>query len=683
MSGESSKTVVLVGNPNSGKTTLFNALTGLNQRTGNFAGVTVEKKEGHFLIEEVGTVVVIDYPGTYSIYPKSEDERIVFDMLLHSTADPTQKVYIVVTDASNLKRNLLLFSQIQDLGVPCILALNMMDVVRRRGVELNTRLLENLVGVPVVELNSRSGEGIELLKTRIKERFTKTTTPYFFHRIEKEFEIAEKVSSVSGIGNMYANLLVANNMQKLSHLERKVPIQEVLQQYQHNPLASQAKETVLRYDKIEEIVAKVWKSEQSVKQRKFTNQLDKWAIHPIFGYAILLIILLGLFEAIFSFATVPMDWFDENMGLLSMWLLEILPPGFLTNFLIHGVLAGITGVLIFIPQISILFFFITLLEESGYMARVMFLLDQIMRQFGLNGKSIVPLFSGTACAIPAIMSARNIGSAKERLITIFVTPIISCSARIPVYTTMIALIIPSGKAFGVIHYQGLTLFLLYAVGFVVALITSLVLHRIIKEDQPSFFILEMPDYKMPKIKNILILIWIKIRSFVSEAGKIILILSVLIWFLSTYGPNHLPWDQGAMEEVKIEESYAAMLGKTIEPAIRPLGFDWKIGIALITSFAAREVFVGTISVIYSIGGDADDQTMRSKLASQKDDKGNTYFNFARGISILLFYAFALQCISTIAIVRQETGSWKFALIQLLYLSCLSYLLSLAAFQMLK
>lgn len=691
--------VALVGNPNSGKSSLFNHLTGLNQKVGNFPGVTVEKKTGKCKLSDGRIAEITDLPGTYSIYPKSADEQIVFDYLFDKKSKDYPDLLVIVVDSSNLKRNLFLFSQLYDLGIPCLLVLTMTDVASKQGVSVNSELLSDLLNVPVLEVNARTGKNLFRLKhyfinpPEAAGKFildANAIAPCVTDALKYEFKLR----------NSYEALQVAHQYKHLSSLskDQQVRIEQVLVREGFNSRAMQISETMNRYAVVDSYVKQVT-SGDSIET--FSDRLDKILTHRVWGYVIFFAILFSLFQAIFSWASVPMDLIDSGIAHFNEYLKKSLPDGPFTNLLTEGIISGLGGILIFLPQIAILFAFIAILEESGYMARVMFIMDKFMRKFGMNGKSVVPLISGLACAVPAVMASRSIENWKERMITIFVTPFMSCSARIPVYTILIALVIPPANYLGLVNLQGLVLMGMYLLGFLAAIFTGIVMQFILEVKGPkSFFILELPSYKVPRWKNVGITIVEKVQSFVFEAGKVILAISVILWVLASYGPGDKIEEahNSAILESKLndyseeetnsriasltlENSYAGHFGKLIEPVISPLGFDWKIGVALITSFAAREVFVGTMATIYSIGADAEATTVKERMKKELSASGQKFYNLPLGLSLLVFYAFAMQCMSTIAIVHRETKGWKWPLIQFFTMTALAYFSSFLVYNL--
>ena len=692
--------VALIGNPNVGKTSVFNQLTGLNQQVGNYPGITVEKKIGFCKLPNNYKANILDLPGTYSLNASSIDENLVIELLLNKNDKLYPDVALVVTDVENLKRNLLLFTQIKDLEIPAILIINMSDRMHYKGISLDIPFLEEKLKTKIALVSSQKGTGIAALKQLIvgyksipKEPCLNASSidPDYFDGLRKTFPNQL----------LYKLWLVITQDVNFLNLERN----EIRSSFtkSHSDLKRlQQKETIKRYQFINDVLKQGLKIDTSIA-KDFRSILDRVLTHKVWGYAIFFFILFAIFQSIFEWSKIPMDFIDSTFASFSAMASEELPQGVLTNLIAQGIIPGIGGILIFIPQIAFLFMFISILEESGYMSRVVFLMDKIMRKFGLSGKSIVPLISGTACAIPAIMATRNIENWKERLITILVTPFTTCSARLPVYAIIIALVIPDERVFGIINMQGLTLMLLYLLGFGMAIFSAYILNKILKIKGKTYFIVEMPNYKLPMFKNVAINVIEKTKAFIFGAGKIILAISIVLWFLASYGPGDkfknaekiiieknstTPLNaselQNAVASQKLENSYIGIMGKTIEPVISPLGYDWKIGVAIISSFAAREVFVGTLATIYSVGDSDNDNTIKDKMQAEiNPETGQKIFNFASGISLLLFYAFAMQCASTIAITKKETNSWKWPLGQLIFMSGLAYLVALIAFQILK
>ncbi len=694
--------IALAGNPNSGKSSLFNHLTGLNQKIGNFPGVTVEKKSGLCTLPDKSVVEIIDFPGIYSIYPRSLDERIVSEVLLDHHSSSTPDLIAVVADASNLKRGLLLLTQIIDLGLPCVLVLTMMDMAAKQGIHYDLQALSKKLNVPVVAVNARNGTGVfDLLKV-FNQPIDRTPRQIFPIWKEVTAPVAE-VRSALGVDNDYEAYLFLEQPSSLGFLDphKKNIVDGIRTRHQFFPGKFQGAEIIQRYSYIQDLLNVVTLKHSEPSFNKISTQIDRIVTHKVWGYVIFFGVLFLIFQAIFPWASIPMDFIDASFARLSGYLNATLPEGPLTSLLADGIVPGIGGIVIFVPQIAILFAFISLLEESGYMARVVFLMDKIMRKFGLNGKSVVPLMSGVACAIPAIMATRTIGNWKERMITILVTPLMSCSARLPIFTILIALIVPEQNALGFFNLQGLALMGLYLLGFVAALISAWVMKLLINVKERSYLVMELPAYRVPRWSNVGFVIVEKTKSFVLEAGKVILAISIVLWVLASYGPGE---EFGKAEEIvkasapaglsdqeiedriasyKLEHSYAGIIGKGIEPVIKPLGYDWKIGIALITSFAAREVFVGTMATIYSIGSDVDDeQTIKTRMkAEQNPETGGPRFTPAVGLSLLVFYTFAMQCMSTLAVVYRETRGWKWPMIQLGYMTALAYVSALLVFQL--
>ncbi|MFK7783154.1 ferrous iron transport protein B [Psychroserpens sp.] len=693
--------VALIGNPNTGKTSVFNALTGLNQKVGNYPGITVEKKEGICKLPRGLKAHIIDLPGTYSLNASSLDENVVIELLLNKNDKDFPDVAVVVSDVENLKRNLLLYTQIKDLEIPTVLAINMSDRMSNKGIQLDIPVLEKELQTKIALISTRKNKGIEELKEHIINYKELPVEPClnaseidenYFNNLRKAFPNQL----------LYKLWLVITQDVNFGKTDRKEieAIHSFKTKSKTDLKRLQQKETIKRYQFINNTLKKGQTIDlKSAKDLRI--QLDRILTHKVWGYLIFFIILLTIFQAIYDWSSVPMDFIDSVFASLSEWTKNSLPEGAFTNLIAEGIIPGLGGIVIFIPQIAFLFLFIAVLEESGYMSRVVFLMDRIMRRFGLSGKSVVPLISGTACAIPAIMATRNIESWKERLITILVTPFTTCSARLPVYLIIIALVIPEGRFFG-LSYQALTLMLLYLIGFGTAIFSAWLLNKILKIKSKTFFVVEMPNYKLPLFKNVALTVIEKTKSFVFGAGKIILAISIVLWFLASYGPGDNfnkaeeivtteYASQGLSQEEleqkiashKLEHSFIGIAGHTIEPVIRPLGYDWKIGIAIVSSFAAREVFVGTLATIYSVGSD-EEETIKNRMAGEVNPiLGGPLFNFASGISLLLFYAFAMQCMSTLAIVKRETNSWKWPMYQLVIMTVFAYLVALIAFQVLK
>jgi ferrous iron transport protein B len=698
--------VALVGNPNTGKSTLFNRLTGLNQKIGNFPGITVDKKTGFMKLPGGKEAEIIDLPGTYSLYPKSTDESIVFQVLADKNNNSHPDVIVLIADASNLKRNMLLYSQVADLGIPMILALNMIDLSTKQGIEINLDKLAEKLGIQVVSISARNNIGIDKLKQAITNT-NKIATQ--FQDVDVNFLAPAAINAIKSklnSDNDYYALQVLHQHEHLTFFteQEQEEIEKIEQSHHFESSKIQAAETIARYKHLGTILSDVVVDNGTEKKFSFSDKLDSILTHKVWGFAIFLLILFVIFNAIFAWSSYPMDWIEIGFGFITSLGHEYLPAGMLTDLLLDGVIAGLGGIFVFIPQIAILFAFISILEDTGYMARVTFMMDKIMSKVGLNGKSVVPMIGGLACAVPSIMAARNIENWKDRMITIMVTPLVSCSARLPVYILIISLIIPSQTVLGVFNLQGLALMVMYLVGIIAAVLVAWVMKFIIKTKERSYFIMELPVYRMPRWKNVFYTMYEKSKTFVFEAGKVIIAISIILWVMASFGPgkrfesidkkyesaladttkntDHI---KTLIATEKLENSYVGILGHWIEPAIRPLGYDWKIGIGLITSFAAREAFVGTMATIYSVdGGDEDTSTIRERMSASVNSRtGLPVYTFATGISLMLFYAFAMQCMSTVAIVYRETKGWKWPVIQLAYMTAMAYVAALIAYQLLK
>jgi ferrous iron transport protein B len=697
--------IALVGNPNSGKTSLFNALTGLNQKVGNFPGVTVDKKTGSLDLGNGLQTQLIDLPGTYSLYPRRADEWVAYKVLMNADPEIKADMVLLVADASNLKRNLLFCSQIIDLKIPVVVALTMNDLAAKKGIIIDTKGLEIELGVPVILVNPRKNKGLPELKAALAQyakhptAFSKTDfienmqlAPAAIKAVQSHFPVLSDYAAVHYLIN-HENFPLSDQMQDT--------VEQIEIDNQFNPTKTQADEIMQRFGHIRKIMQKNVSEPDPLEQKHFSDKLDDILLHRTWGYLILLAVLFLLFQSVFWLAQFPMNTIETIFRLFAGWLSTNLAPGWFEDLLVNGIVAGMSGIFVFIPQIMILFGIITILEDTGYMARISFLSDRVMRKVGLNGKSVMPMISGFACAVPAIMSARNIENKKERLLTILVTPLMSCSARLPVYTILISLVISNKYYFGFLSLQGLVMMGLYLLGVVMALIVSYVMKWVIKIQEKSFFILELPIYRAPRWANVGITMVEKAKIFVTDAGKIIMIISVLLWFLSSHGPGERIKNVEAkyatliqqhpddtkiltkqMSSEKLQNSYAGILGKSIEPAIRPLGYDWKIGIAIISSIAAREVFVGTMATLYSVE-ENDDSSLRQKLQGAKHADGSKVYTLPAAVSLMIFYVLAMQCMSTLAVVKRETKSWKWPVFQFFYMTGLAYVMSLLVYQIFK
>lgn len=682
---------------------MFNALTGLNQKVGNFPGVTVDKKTGSCKINETLSAEVIDLPGTYSLYPKSADEQVTYEVLLNNENVDRPDLIVVIADASNLKRNLLFCSQIMDLKIPVVVALTMNDIARKKGIAIDVTGLERLMSVPVVAINPRKNKGIAQLKKTIADAYVHTpaTRQDFVDTYALTGGWLSEIETLSNAQSPYHALHVACHYLELGYLNaaQRIQIGALLDLHNFQKAKVQAEEVMARYRKIAAIMQQCVVEESPLKKSIVSERIDKVLLHPLHGNVILLVVLFLLFQSIFWLAEYPMTWVEESFSMLSGQVDGLLPDSWFKDLLVNGILAGVGGIAVFIPQIMILFGFITILEDSGYMARISFLTDRLMRGVGLNGRSVMPLISGMACAVPAIMAARTIQNRKERLITILVTPLMSCSARLPVYTILIGLVVPD-TTFGIFNLQGLVLMGLYLLGFFMALLVAWVMNLVVRVQEKTYFLMELPVYRAPRWKNVGITMIEKAKVFVTDAGKVIMIISILLWALASYGPpakmqaveekyaaamQQYPEQaaalQSELQSAKLEQSFAGIMGHAFEPFIRPLGYDWKIGIALITSFAAREVFVGTMATLYSVGEEEIDLTLREKMRNAKRDDGTPVYTLGTGLSLLIFYVFAMQCMSTMVIVKRETRSWKHPIIQFVYMFALAYAGAFLAFQL--
>jgi len=698
--------VALAGNPNTGKSTLFNTLTGLNQKIGNFPGVTVDKKTGYCQLSDGRTAEIIDLPGTYSLYPKSQDESIVFSILADKANPLHPDLVIVILDATNLKRNLLLYSQVADLKIPVIIALNMTDLSHKAGIVIDIDLMAKKLNTPVVPISARKKEGIDKLKAAITFANKVALQEETIDVTAIAPQLISRISSELNVDNPYYALQLAHQHETIKFITpaESERIEELEKEFSFHSQKAQAAETIARYNFINDLLYDTVKVPETAKDETLSNKIDKVLTHKVFGFIIFFAVLLFMFQSIFAWSRYPMELIANFFVWVQNNLHHLLPGGPLAGLLVDGVIGGLSGVMVFIPQIAILFAFISILEDTGYMSRVTFMMDKLMRKVGLNGKSVVPLIGGFACAVPSIMSTRTIENWKDRMITIMVTPLVTCSARLPVYTLLIALVVPDRNVWWVFNMQGLALTGMYVFSLVSAIIVAFVFKLILKGRERGYFIMELPVYRMPRWNNVAFSMYDRVKAFVLQAGKVIIAVSIILWVLASYGPGdrfakiekkyqqpqytqHLKPDeiQRAAGSEKLENSYAGVLGHVIEPVIKPLGFDWKIGIALITSFAAREVFVGTMATIYSVEGSAEKmETVQKKMKSATNpDTGQPVFTLAVAFSLMMFYAFAMQCASTVAVVYRETKSWRWPAIQFAYMTVLAYAASLLVYNLLR
>lgn len=696
--------IALVGNPNSGKSSLFNALTGLNQKVGNFPGVTVDKKTGYSTLEPGFSTNIIDLPGSYSLYPRRADEWVSYKVLMGVDNDIKTDMVVLVADASNLKRNLLFCSQIIDLKIPVVVALTMTDLAAKKGTQIDFSALKRELGVPVIPINPRKNKGIQQLKKVLaqtaRQQYKPPVRDFIGNKLLAEKPIQEIKKIFPELSDYAAVHYLINHEHFPLSSDNQRDIEIIEQKIDFNPTRLQAEEIVQRYGRIRQIMQQSVVEQDPLEQKLFTEKLDNILLHRTWGYLILLTVLFLLFQSIFWLAAFPMAVIEKFFAGISAFLNDTLSASWWSDLIVNGFVAGLSGILVFVPQIMILFGLVTILEDTGYMARISFLSDKLMRKVGLNGKSVMPMISGFACAVPAIMSARNIENRKERLLTILVTPLMSCSARLPVYTILIGLVVPSKYYAGFLSLQGLVMMGLYLLGVVMALIVSYVFKLIISIKEKSFFILELPTYRAPRWSNVGVTMLEKAKIFVRDAGKVIMIISLLLWFLSSYGPAEnmqkltVKYEQLKLKpnadkvlldkefrSEKLQISYAGMLGRSIEPAIAPLGYDWKIGIALITSIAAREVFVGTMATLYSVEDESDNTSLRQKMQNSVRRDGTKVYTLATGLSLMVFYVLAMQCMSTLAVVKRETRTWKWPIIQLLYMTFLAYVMSFIVYQL--
>ncbi len=696
--------IALIGNPNSGKSSLFNALTGLNQKISNYPGVTVDRKSGNVKLNTGDVVELIDFPGIYSLYPNSSDERIVVHTLTNPKHDDYPDAIIYVAASTELEKHLLLATQLKELNIPMVLCLTMLDLSESSGTTYDTDIISEYLDLPIIGVSSLTGANIDGLKYQMVHLINQGDTDSWnnsYRLNPTEVEAIDGISDLSGLDNSYQNLLIVHHHSWLNHISasERMQMAAVVGEQQFNSIQHQISETLQRYNSFTPVINKA-ELKSAKANVSLTERIDKIITHKVLGPIIFFALMFFVFQAIYAWAEAPMTWIEDFFAMLASVAQNNLPAGWVTDLLSDGIIAGLGGVMVFIPQITILFLLISVLEEVGYMSRAVFMFDNIMQRFGLNGRSIVALISSGACAIPAIMSTRTIANWKERLTTIMVSPLISCSARIPVYTVLIGFVVPASTVWGVFNSQGLAFMGLYILSIVAALGSAWVFKKVLKNDEKSFLMIELPIYKKPIWQNVLLTVKEKVGTFIIEAGKVILLLSIVLWFLASYGPSGQMdrasengaafsqannFDEQATADYiasqELEASYAGHIGKFIEPVIRPLGYDWKMGIALLTSFAAREVFVGTMATIYSVGSSEDELTVRERMSAEINPiTGEKRYDFATSLSLLLFYVFALQCMSTLAVTKRETKSWKWPIIQFVFMGVMAYMSSLVAYQ---
>ncbi len=687
----------LAGNPNSGKSSLFNYLTGLNQDVSNFPGVTVDIKTGSYTNKEGVEIEIIDFPGTYSVFPNSYDEKIVINILTDLSGPFYPDLIIYVADVTQLDRHLLFATQIKDLGFPMLFIINMLDLVDETKSKLNTQPLISYLNTEVIAISIRNNMNLDSIRNFIDSfqiTYTENNFPLLYHIPDTDIDMLGKIKKLTKINNNYKAKLIAHHYKWLPFLDsgQVKSLENIVSSVGFNDLHAQVDEIMFRYKDFQEVVGKTISIHKSAG-KTLTDKIDYWITHRFFGPVLFFLIMIFIFQSIYQWAVYPMDKIEELFVFTGDFISGLLPQSWISDLITQGLLPGLGGVLVFVPQIAILFFLVAILEESGYMSRVVYMFDGLLQKFGMNGRSMVALISSGACAIPAIMSTRTISNPKERLITILVSPLISCSARLPVYAVLIGFVVPNITILGFLNTQGLAFMGLYLLGIFGALFSGIVFKQIIKSDSPSFLMIELPNYKPPLWKNVFIIVKEKVLSFITGAGKIIVIISVFLWFFASFGPGNSMAEaekeavsisdslnlnerskNNLIASKKLQESYIGKAGKIVEPLIAPLGFDWKIGIALITSFAAREVFVGTMATIYSIGSDSDEKTIREKMAAEvRPGTNQKIYDLDTSLALLVFYVFAMQCMSTLAVTKKETNTWKWPIIQFLFMGVLAYI----------
>lgn len=655
-------TVALLGNPNSGKTTLFNSLTGLRYKVANYPGVTVERKEGGCRLNESLKISLIDLPGVYSLSGFAPEEEIVREEIVEEGA---LDLIVCVLDATNLERNLYLLTQLIDSGIKVIAALNMYDICTEQGITVHDALLSQRLGVPVIPVSAKTGEGLASLKASILFELEnpKRFQPHFLCHDNSDFikNIVELSTSLNI--SILKSYLITANLLRFNHPD----VDKTKKFFIESEIDPSTEEANRRYKKIHEIALDT----QDVSHKKnggFFEKLDMILLHRVFGIIIFILVMATLFQGIFTWAQTPIEFLDAQTLSLSRFLKSTLPAGELSSLLIDGIIAGVGSVIVFIPQIGILFFFLGLLEDSGYLSRAALIMDRLLRPVGLQGRSFIPLLSSFACAIPGILSTRTIPSKSDRFITILIAPLMSCSARLPVYTVIIAALIPKVKVLGFFSLSGLILLSLYLLGIVAAVCISMVFRRTLFKGDPSYFVMELPPLRRPSFRIVGRDVLDRVITFIKSAGTVILACSIVLWFLSSY-PKPDPTYTGNPVSV----SFAGHIGHTLEPLVRPLGFNWELSVAILASFAAREVFVSSLASVYALGELDDSAGTLITFIKERYEEGT--FSIPTGLSLLVFYVFACMCMSTLAVIKREMGSWRWVAFTFVYMTSLAYILS--------
>ena len=695
-------TVAVVGNPNTGKTTLFNALTGLSQRVGNFPGVTVERKVGQLTLPDAGAIDLLDLPGTYSLSAKSPDELIAVEALMGLLkSESTIQAVLVVLDASNLRRSLYIVSQLLEIDLPLVVALNMLDVAKTRGIVIDASALSEHLGVPVIPIQANKRVGLDELKEALSQVIEKGKVPSRSPILPQSWwtdaeQLARKYEGVSM--GLVLRVLVDNQNAFAYHVVERFGDDfaadlHALRTQVNVDDALANREIELRYRWIDEVLDDVLRDPEPLRVTR-SDRLDRILTHPLWGSLTFAVIMACVFQSIFSWAVPLMDGIDALFGTVGGWATGSLPEGALQSMVVDGVIAGVGGVVIFLPQICILFLFIAILEDCGYMARAALLMDRLLTPCGLSGKSFIPLLSSFACAIPGVMATRTINDPKDRIATMLVAPLMSCSARLPVYAIFIGAFIPNQNIWGGIGLQGLTLFALYCVGIFVAIPVAWILKKTLLRGQPTPFLLELPSYKIPDVGTVGMRIYQSARHFLERAGTLILAATIVMWALAYFPRSetiaaHYEAERerlvGASEEIlddlrakeageMLQQSFLGRMGHAIEPVVEPLGWDWRIGMAALASFPAREVIVAVLGTIYSLGEvDEESVSLRDALRSATWSDGQKVFNIPVALSIMVFFALCAQCVSTLAVIQRETGAWRWPVLTFVYMTVLAYI----------